>query len=338
MKKGGILTIGSLTNDIFLKPRRQEIIRMGKNEYIGFCLGDKVRIDAKEETFGGGGANVAVGLSRFGVHTAVLGKIGDDDAGEKIIKNLEKEGVSPDFLQIEKNGESGFSVILSAASGERTVLFASGTNDLFRDFDESILADFEGVCLQHLSGCSRSVFTKVREYFVHNSHKFLSWNPGRESLEQGALAFSDLLPMVDVLLINKEEGQLFTGETEIEDIYATLYSAGAQNNIILTDGMKGATGFDGKKMYFCSVFSGMERTDTLGAGDSFLTGVVGGIFTGKSLPEALKLGTINAAHVVAKCGAQTGLQKSTSLEKHISRIHIDTQSFSLTKNKNGKHE
>jgi sugar/nucleoside kinase (ribokinase family) len=272
---------------------------------------------------------VAVGLSRFGISTAVLGKIGDDESGEKILANLQNEGVSREYLQVEKKGESGFSVILSASSGERTVLFASGANDLFRDFDESILIDFDGICLQHLSGCSRNVFIKVREFFLQKPHKFFSWNPGRESLEQGALAFSDVLPMVDVILINKEEGELFTGESKIEDICHALYSAGAQKNIIITDGMKGATGFDGKQLYFCSVLNDMERVDTLGAGDSFLTGVVGSIYTGKSLPDALKLGTINAAHVVAKCGAQTGLQKATDLEKHISRIHIDTKSFSL---------
>jgi sugar/nucleoside kinase (ribokinase family) len=94
--------------DIFLKPRRQEVIRMGKNEYIGFCLGDKVRIDEKEETFGGGGANVAVGLSRFGISTAVLGKIGDDESGEKILANLQNEGVSREYLQVEKKGKAVF--------------------------------------------------------------------------------------------------------------------------------------------------------------------------------------------------------------------------------------
>jgi len=328
--KKKILTVGSLTNDIFLRPKRQEILKHDGDEYISFRLGDKVRIQEKEETFGGGGANVAVGLSRFGVQTAVLGKIADDDSGTKILKNLHREKVNDQYVQVEKGGESGFSVILSAVSGERTVLFASGANDHFSDFELEILHEFDGVCLQHLSGCSRAVFNKIRAYFSRNPKKLFSWNPGRESLEQGALAFSDLLPVVDVLLINKEEGELFTGKKGIKNIFTALYKIGVGGNIIITDGMNGATGCDGEHIYFCPVLSDMDRVDTLGAGDSFLTGTVGAIFTGKSLPEALKLGTINAAHVVAKCGAQTGLQSAANLEKHISKICIDKQSFSLS--------
>lgn len=326
--KNRILAVGSLTNDVFLRPRRQEHFTKNNENYIGFRLGDKVRIQEKRETFGGGGANVAVGLSRFGLHTAVLGKIGDDEIGKRILKNLEKEKVSDEFIQRGNREESGFSMILSASSGERTVLFSSGANDSFQEFELETLHHFDGVCLQHLSGCSRSVFNTIRQYFDRNPAKFLSWNPGRESLEQGVLAFSDFLPNVDVLLMNKEEGMLFTGEKTVEGIYRNLFHAGAGGQIIITNGLKGATGCDRKNIYTCPIVKEHKRVDTLGAGDSFLTGTIGAIFIGKSLPEALKLGTINAAHVVAHFGAQTGLQSAANLEKLSMSIQIDTKPFS----------
>jgi ribokinase len=333
-----IITIGSLTSDTFLHPRRQEIFQKDEKEFIGFCLGDKIRVREKKETFGGGGANVAIGLSRLGLDTAVIGKIGDDTHGKQILKNLQSEHVSNKHIQKEKNSHSGFSIILSAHSGERTVLFSSGANDSFSQIDTGILEEYDGVCLQHLSGGSQSIFDSIYKHFSKHQKKFLSWNPGREALEKGAHSFTGILSVLNLLLINREEGELFTQEKDIKNIFRSLHDAGMKGNIIITDGMKGATGFDGKSIYFCPVLEGHKRVDTLGAGDSFLTGSVGGIFHGKSLPEALKLGTINAAHVVSYFGAQFGLQSQEILEKHTHKINVCTSSFSLFKNKYGKHE
>lgn len=328
--KPQVLAVGSLTQDIFLKPRRQEIFKRGEEEFIAFCLGDKVKIKEKRETFGGGGANVAVGLSRFGIPSALLGRIGSDSVGGKIIENLENENVSHEFVQKAENEESGFSVILSAGSGERTVLFASGANKTFCEFDEKILENFEAICLQHLSGCAINVFQKIRKCMQKNPEIFLSWNPGRETFEQGVEAFFDFFPAVDLLLMNKEEAMLFTGKKNLEDIFRSFYKNGLHGNVVITDGMKGAKGCDGKNIHFCPVLmDNIKRIDTLGAGDSFLTGLTAGALRGKDLPEAMKLGTINAAHVVGKFGAQEGLQKEQKLNELTHLLQVDTKPFSL---------
>ncbi|QQS59054.1 carbohydrate kinase family protein [Candidatus Peregrinibacteria bacterium] len=328
--KARILAVGSLTSDLFLRPRRQEIFHKEGHEFIGLCLGDKVRIEERHDTYGGGGCNVAVGLARFGVPTDMLGMTGDGLASERIFRNLRNEGVGVQHIQQEKGGKSGFSVVLSSESGERTVLFSPGANDHFCDFDESIMEDYEGVCLQHLSGCSVNVFGKIRNYFVKHPQKFLSWNPGRESLEQGCEAYADFIPVVDVLLINREEAQLFTGKKELKEMFRTFYKFQFQGNVIITDGMRGATGCNGKETYTCPVYEGLDRKDTLGAGDSFMTGVVGGLLLGEDLPSSLKLATINAAHVVSCYGSQTCLQSYENLRKLTDKIHIETKTFPLS--------
>lgn len=328
--KARILAVGSLTSDLFLKPRRYDVFQKENLDFIGFCLGDKVRIEERYDTYGGGGCNVAVGLARFGVPTDMLGMIGDGLTSERILRNLTNEGVGQQHIQQTQEEKSGFSVILSSESGERTVLFYPGANDYFSDFDESILEAYEGVCLQHLSGCSQNVFGKIRNYFVKHPQKFLSWNPGRESLEQGCQTYADLIPVVDVLLINQEEAQLFTGEKELEGMFQTFSQFGFQGNVIITNGMHGATGWNGKELYFCPVYEGLDRVDTLGAGDSFMTGVVGGLLLGEDLPSSLKLATINAAHVVSCYGSQTCLQSYENLRKLADKIHIETKIFPLS--------
>ena len=327
MKK--ILVVGSLTHDLFLQPRRETILQKDEMDFLAFCLGDKIRISERHETFGGGAANVAVGLSRFGgISSAVLGAIGDDESAEKILKNLKSEKVSAHFIQ-KKSGGSGFSVILSSKNGERTVLFCPGKNADLVDFDEKILDDFDGVALQHTSSGAKKIIEKIAAHFSKKPKKFLSWNPGRESLEKGISAFSDFLKNVHFLLLNREEAELFSGEKKLDAIFRAFFQNGFSGNLVVTDGRRGAVGGDGKHLFSCPILEKSPRVDALGAGDAFLSGAVGAILRGENLPTAMKCATINAAAVVTKFGAQTGLLPRENIKNQISKLFVHQKPFSF---------
>ncbi len=325
-----ILAVGSLTHDLFLRPHQENLFEKNGQDFLGFCLGEKIRIDNRTETFGGGGANVAVGLARFGGFSpAILGAIGNDESAGKIRENLKKEGVSSDFLISDPREGSGFSVILSAQTGERTVLFCPGANVTFTDFDDRILDDFDGVTLQHLSSGADLVFQKISEHFQKFPEKFLSWNPGKESFEKGLSAFSHFFPAVDCLLLNFEEAEFFTGERTPESIFRAFFKNGLGGIAVITDGRRGAMACDGKKIFHCPILENSARVDTLGAGDSFLTGISAAILYGKELHDSLKYATINAASVVAHFGAQAGLLSHEKIAHQISEITVTTTPFSL---------
>lgn len=326
-----ILAVGSLTHDLFLRPSHEDIFKKEGSEFLGFCLGEKMRINERHETFGGGGANVAVGFSRFGGFSpAILGAIGEDESAEKILRNLKKEGVSTDLiLSLPDEEGSGFSAILSAKTGERTVLFCPGANAAFSDFDSAVLEHYEAVALQHLSSGADMVFQKISEHFKKFPEKFLSWNPGNESLSKGISAFSDFLPSVDCLLVNFEEAELFTGERTPESIFHAFFENGLGGSVIITDGRRGATACDGINIFRTSILTSSPRIDTLGAGDAFLTGVSAALLHKKTLAEALRYATVNAAMVVAHFGAQFGLATKEKIEQHLSEITVETTPFSL---------
>ena len=326
-----VATIGSLTRDIFIRPRRQEQCTIHGEEHIAFCVGDKIRITEKHETFGGGGGNVAVGLKRFGIDdVAVIGSIGEDENGEKIIHHLHNEGVNTKYVQRKGEMQSGFSVILSEKSGRRVVFYHSGANAALQHLETALLPHFSVLCIGHIANASDEIFRGVARHLHSHPNIFISWNPGRDVLEKGIAHFSDFLSRVDLLLLNKEEAQLFTRKNRYEEIFSALYGNGMQKNTIITDSTNGAYGCDGKQLFFCPIFAEkQQRKDTLGAGDSFLSGAVGGILTGKKLPDAMKYGTINAAFVVSHFGAQHGLQTETELQKYMSDISVEELPFSL---------
>lgn len=305
-----IATFGSLTADAFFLPRRTE----ETDERISFALGDKIKVEEEYHTFGGGATNVAVGLQRQGIPASVFGAVGDDRRAEYILENLKKAHVHTNTVQIKKKAASGFSYILSAKSGERVVFYDAGANEQFCEISRQDLEDFDGFCLQHLSCKDGNVFETLSEHCLQYPEKFLSWNPGREALEKGAKHFQELLSVVDVLLLNKEEGQLFTGRTEISDIMNTFFDQGMQGVCLVTDGRKGSYGSTGRGIHFQETLNHRERRDTLGAGDSYLSGFVGAYLRGKDLATSMLSGTINAASVVSFFGAQKGLLSSQEMQ------------------------
>ncbi len=358
MKKPKVCTLGSMTIDIFIKPNDTTVIKMcrektSNEEYIAFPYGGKIHASETHELFGGGANNTCVGLSRLGFNASPVAQIGDDIYGEKLIENLKKELVSIENMQIAKNSKehTGVSVILRSFEGERTVFYYPGTNKTFSDFNVKILDDVEGLFFNHISARGNNadvIFQSIKRHFLKYPKKFLFWNPGKEQISQGALSFIDFFPVVDVMLLNKEEAEAFTGRkarkrrskksqqdfphsaADYSEIFQVFMRQGVQN-VVITDGRNGSQICDGKNIYFCGIDEVSEKIDTLGAGDGFGTGLFYAIFHKKKLHSSLKYATINAASVVSQVGSQTGLLTEKGLLSRLKKasFYQAQQKFSL---------
>lgn len=336
-----IFTIGSLTVDIFVRPKRQEVIKQNEKEYFAVPFGEKVRVEAVHELFGGGAANTAIALARMGIEVNAVGAVGYDNWAESVLANLKEEKVGTDFVHKIEDIQTGFSVILNSFSGERTVLVYSGANRAFAKIDSKIFEHCDGLHLCHLAGEAKLVFEEVRDFFKTYPEKLLSWNPGNEQLDKGIEHYKDFLPVVDILLLNKEEAEKFTNvppEKEDKDfsgvhcfskIFRRIFGFDFQGKVIITDGKRGAQGCDGKQIIHCPIDSSAPVVDTLGAGDAFGSTFFGADLKGKSLPDALRAATVNSASVVASFGTYPGLLSSDEIEEKMSKLKTQSKEFSL---------
>ena len=113
MKKA--LVIGSLNIDMTTKvenlPRLGETI-FGNNFY---------------ESCGGKGANQAVAISKLGMETEMIGMIGNDSHGKKLIENLKKYNVKHDNI-IRSPEPTGHALILVDKNGNNSIIVISGAN------------------------------------------------------------------------------------------------------------------------------------------------------------------------------------------------------------------
>ncbi|MBU0727594.1 carbohydrate kinase family protein [Patescibacteria group bacterium] len=356
-----IFTIGGATFDIFIKAYDQAIMRITtpqeRDEWLCLRYGGKVIVDSVIETFGGGATNTSVAFSRMGFDANFLGKIGAHH-GDKVIENLEKEGVNTKFTKKTNRDQTAFSTIINTFEGDRTVLGYAGANKYFnaKDLPLKELETADWIFLNHLTEEHSKIPDMLLKILKKNPNIKLAWNPGHEQLVQGIRKWKKLLDRTEILFVNKEEASLFARTPyqlagikkddpefhihvtkkflppyadDVSEIMLKFFETGVKN-VVITDGRNGSQASDGKNIWFCPIIS-HKRIDTLGAGDAFASGFTSANILGKSLKDALIYGTLNANSVVNHFGAQAGLLTKTEMDKKYKAQKMCTTNTKLTK-------
>lgn len=324
------ISIGGATYDVFVRLDQKTVEACCGDDAITLPLGDKIRAQDVIETCGGGASNTSVGLARLGCKAGFCGVVGDDQWGERLQINFKNEGVDTSCLTIVENEVSSFSIILSASSGERVILYDPGTNEHLHDatFDRERVSKMEWVYLNHIQEESCVIEDDIIVMLARSDGPSLTWNPGGCQIDLGIEAENNcaLLAHTDMLQLNKGEALKFAKTETVEDAIRVLLEKGVKN-VLVTDGKKGTVASDGKNLYRCPIVEGNEVLDTTGAGDAFGTGATWALIDGGNLSEALRAGTINAASVVGAIGAQAGLLTDTEMRSRLkeTKLNVDVQ-------------
>ncbi len=312
--KYDIISIGDATLDSFVLIDKASLLCSLNKEQCWFCLNyaEKIPIEQLKFTLGGNACNNAVGSSRLGLKAAFYSIIGDDDSGRRILEQVQKERVSSEYVTVHKGKPTNYSVVLTYKT-ERTILVYHYP----RNYALPHLAPSKWIYLTSMGKGFEKIHRNLFEQLKLNGTK-LAFNPGTHQLLAGRKVLEPIFKVCSVLILNKEEALMVLGHpttTPIKEIARSLRELGP-DTVVVTDGARGAYGFDGHRCYYMKVMPSkvVQRT---GAGDSFSTGVVAALFYGKSLSEALQWGTANAASVIEHVGPQTGLLNIAKLKKRI---------------------
>lgn len=306
-----VITIGSATYDVFLKPEEGRIAK-GK-EYEageGVCFSFGAKIDAPELHFSTGGSalNSAITFSRQGLRAATLVKIGSDTSGDAIMSRLKEESVSDELVLRDRKYLTAYSVLL-IVKGQRTIFVHRGATEHLC-CDEPIpyekLKDAKWFYITNLGGESEKIFTPLIEFAALNNIK-IALNPGKAQLNLGK-KLGPILSNVDVLILNQEEASRVSGVAfdDRDGIFKALDSW-VKGTVIMTRGRDGFVACDNQYTYSGGILKEPKYVDRTGAGDAFGAGCVAGIMKGMSLEDALQLASANATGVLSQWGANEGL-------------------------------
>lgn len=306
-----IITIGDATLDVFVELEEVEVLCNADKTKCKLCLNyaDKIPVKKVTKVPGvGNAANVAVGTSRLGLKAALYTILGNDQLGKDIAKRLTAEGIAPDYMQFDKKRGTNYSVVLNFKA-ERTILVYHEP----RTYSLPKLAKTRWVYYSSLGAGHDKLHSQLPAYLKKSKAK-LGFNPGTFQLKEGLKVLRKIMRITTVFIVNTQEAQRLVGKfNDFKKLLRLLKKEGPEITVV-TDGPAGSYAFDGKNYYFQDIFDVpvIERT---GCGDSYSTGFISALSYDRDIPEAMRWGTVNAAFVIQKIGAQEGLLRKRALLK-----------------------
>lgn len=313
-----ILSVGGTALDVFLELNEATVNCRIDNTACQFCINyaDKIPVQKVTNVPGVGTApNNAVGSARLGLKAALYTVVGDDSAGADSIAVLKKEKVATKHVLVDKKNRTDYSTILSF-QGERTLLTFQVPRRYSLPKDIKTKWMFLGALpdgheLLHSQAVKKAKKEKVK----------IGYNPGAHELRDGIDGMRELLGVLEVFIVNKEEGWRLIGKHDDIKVLLTKLRSYGPKLVVVTDGKNGAYCFDGENFYHQPIFDTpvVEKT---GAGDAFATGLIAALIQGLDVKTALRYGAANSASVVGYIGAQAGLFTKPGINKFLAK-HSD---------------
>jgi len=291
-----ILVVGSINMDL--------VVRVPHSPLPGETV-----LGGDFETFPGGkGANQAVAAARMGGDVTMVGRVGQDDFGNTLIKALVDDQIRTTHVIKDPHEATGIAMISVAANGENSIVVASGANYevSIQDINKTreLMREAEILLLQ-LECPLEAVTAAVDLARAYEVPVVLNPAPA-QPLSQA------ILSQVAYLTPNESELKILSGEEDADQAVKKLLSWGVKN-LVVTLGAQGVRLISGEMDKHLPAYE-ITAVDTTAAGDAFNGALAVGLAEGLSLLEAVKYGMAAGALSTTKRGAQPSLPKREEVE------------------------
>ena len=258
-----------------------------------------------EETISGGSvANSIVGLSQLGNDVGFIGKVKDDNLGEKYEEGLKKENVSYLYSKKDEPLPTGSCLILITPDSERTMCTFLGTagkiND--KDVDSEVVKKSDITFLEGYlwdEGEPKKAFDKA----INNSNKVAMSLSDLFCVERHKFQFLEMVKnRLDITFCNEQEISSLIDAKDFNDVVS--FCKNNKRLIIITRGEKGSVVINKNDIVECESKRNLDVKDLTGAGDLFAAGFLHGYVNNLPLRKSLELGTDMSSKIIQKIGAR----------------------------------
>lgn len=296
-----LISVGNISIDLYFKGKSFT----KNNKRYQLAIGGKYYADYFHEDIGGGGVNVASGVAKLGLRTAVFGKVGNNPFKDVIFKKLADKKVSTEFCQIE-NDYYKISSILLSENGERTILHYESPSRMLKEF----------LLHKDLKRAKNIYFSPLERLDLYEKKKMIGYLKGDQTLTFVNLSAVDcrrpvkeltnFFDALDVLIINAYEfsdlikrpyKKIDLKNLEIKLPYLS------ERVLIITDAEKGSYGYFQGKIYFQDAVRPKKIIDTTGCGDAYTAGFIAQYIKSSNIESSMYAGAKYAAEKLARMGA-----------------------------------
>jgi ribokinase len=289
-----VFVLGSINQDFVLKiERRPE-------------PGETVTNAELSTGNGGKGANQSAAAALLGASVTILGRVGDDEFGEPLVRALRDKGVDTGLVEEVRDVSTGAAFITVTPDGENAITVAPGAN-------RSLTPDDVAAAAEAIGGAS--VFVAQMEIPVETVLRAVEVAAERDvrPLVNLAPTFEvprELLGKLDPLAVNEHEAAFLLGD-RVEGVEGALSAAPellslGPRSAVITVGEAGAVFAQDRAVQHLAAPK-VDVVDTTGAGDAFVGALATRLARGDSLGDAVAYAVRAGAAAVTKEGAQGAL-------------------------------
>ena len=286
----GIVVIGAVFVDIKGFPHDMYIPdgrNVGRIEYV----------------HGGVARNVVEDIANLELRPTYLGIVDDTPMGEAVVTKLRNHKVNCDYVMTIPDGMGTWLAVFDN-NGDVAGSISKRPNmrpllDLLEEKGDEIFAKADSVVLE--VDLDKELVKKVLELGKKHNVKLF----GLVSNMSLAAQRRDFLKQFDCMICNQlEAGILFADDysdktpEELREIISNKVSQANFPALVVTMGGKGSVYADYTGQNGMCPPRKVQVKDTTGVGDAFCAGVAAGMTYGKTLAEAVEIGTLLAASVI----------------------------------------
>ena len=305
-----ILGIGNAIVDVICKVEDKFIIQnnltKSKMKLVDETEFKKLLSTLKiEETVSGGSvANSIVGLSQLGNKVGFIGKVSDDELGNKYEEGLKKENVQFFYSKKKEAIPTGTCLILITPDSERTMVTFLGTAGKIneKDIDISAVKNSEILFLEGYlwdEGEPKKAFEKA----INNSNKVAMSLSDLFCVERHKPHFLEMVKnKLDITFANEQEIMSLIDVKKFDEVIN--FAKEINKLIVITRGNKGAIVINKNEIMECSAKKNLKIKDLTGAGDLFAAGFLHGLINNKPIKESLEIGTEMSSKIIQIIGAR----------------------------------
>lgn len=294
MKK--IVVVGSLNMDLVM-----EVDRVPK-------IGETIKGEEMSYLIGGKGSNQAVAACRLGNEVKMIGCVGQDTFGDKILKHLEEEGVSVEGVKKDEATFTGIATIFKMTD-DNSIVVIPGANDFCNKdlIDKNIeIIKSADILITQLEIPIETVEYVLKIAKENGIKTILNPAPAREISKE-------ILKNVDFITPNETEfevisGKVFNNSNELEEAMIYWQRENISTKLVVTRGKDGSSYVEDDEVKTMKTIK-VDVVDTTGAGDTFNGALAHGVSHEFLMNEAVTFAGTAASLSVTKFGAQTGMPK-----------------------------
>ena len=281
------------------------------------CFGEVLfDVFPTHKKIGGAPLNVAIRLASLGIQSQIISRIGNDETGKELLQYIKDHKVNSSSVQIDKDLKTGEVIVQlnDKGSASYTINYPAAWDKITETPEDEIIVKKADALVFGSLAC-RDAVSQNTLFELINYAKYAVFDVNLRAPFYTEELLNHLMREADFIKFNDDEIYEISEslQSPFHSLEQNILFIAEQTNtkhICVTKGSHGAVLYYNNQFYYNSGYK-IKVADTVGAGDSFLAGLLSKLLAGEPPQSAIDFACAIGALVAQKEGANPKINELT---------------------------